>query len=92
MQWIQYDKKNRKSDFEELSKSFDFLSLQNGNLFCHIPLFLLTSRIAVSYLRSQVNRAGNKVLLAVGGVVSTESKDFFRNDVTATKTVEYYDH
>ena len=97
MQWIEYDEENRKSRFEELSKFVRFpLIVEREFLLSHPVVSVNESYRSLVLEKSSeprpTRRLGNKVLLAVGGVVSTESKGFFPNDVTATKTVEYYDH
>ena len=97
MQWIRYDEKNRNSHFEELSKVVRFPLIAEREFVLSHPVVSANESYRSLVLKKSseprpTRRLGNKLLLAVGGVVSTESKDFFRNDVTATKTAEYYDH
>ena len=97
MQWIQYDEENRKSRFKELSKVVRFPLIAEREFVLSHPVVSANDSYRSLVLEKSreprpTRRLGNKVLLAVGGVVSTESKDFFAEDATETKTVEYYDH
>ncbi|XP_065841023.1 kelch-like protein 3 [Oscarella lobularis] len=93
LQWIQHDKENRKSSIGELAKSVRFSLIPEQfvpeSVLSHPDLNLSASE---RDLPSPHRLGKSKVLLAAGGVVSTDHKNFDFDFATLTNTVEYYDH